>query len=48
MKAAQHVSGVPYVVTSVAATVTNRLSYFEMRMRGRRASMFAVALPQAA
>ena len=50
MKAAQRVSGAPYVVMSVAATETNRLSYFEMRTKRRRVvpGMFAVALPQAA
>ena len=48
MKAAQHVSDVPYVVKSVAATVMSRLLYFEMRTTRHRVSMFAVALPQAA
>ena len=48
MKAAHHVSGVIYVVKSVAATVTNRLSSFEMRMTRHHVYMFAAALLQTA
>ncbi len=48
MKAAHHVSGVIYVVKSVAATVMIRLSSFGMRMTRHHVYMFAVALLRAA
>lgn len=48
MKAAHHASGVIYVVRSVTATVTNRLSSFETRTIRRHVYMSAVTLLQTA